>query len=80
VLGRVDELVVLKCLAGLLVHWAESSFGLRAMAARRDHARTGVGRGSFSLSAGRGFRSIACKLQPDFLHRAGFRWKTSGNV
>lgn len=29
VLGGVDELVVLKCLAGLLVHWAESSFGLR---------------------------------------------------
>ena len=31
VMGAIDELVVLQCLAGLLVHWVESSFGLRAV-------------------------------------------------
>jgi hypothetical protein len=41
VLGRVDELVVLKCLAGLLVHWVESSFGLCMAGPHRGIAREG---------------------------------------
>ena len=65
-LGRVDELVVLKGLAGLLVHWVESSFGLcmagphKGMRAKDSGAEVPVYQPGEDMADRRKLRSIFC--------------------